>query len=1338
MEVNPEASGEGEGAMEKSDASESQHAATDDGEKLTEEGDIVTPNTRKRLWFRNKARQTETETQAQGQAQVGTPNPIELKEEISNVENSSRGWFSTSKRKNSSGSHTSESNHSARDVSPTPVGNDETGFTAIAQAPNDETGFTAISQAPNSTAVPGLQIPASSRMPWLSATQNYVEEDYGADADVSYHSQMIEPATFDSNDVNKDTTNNDESSARRGWFQRRSKQKSSDEQQEGEECVSENNSERGEGEPESPTAKRFLLFGKRRSQGSTHNEENEATTSQAAETTDAPEAEFSQFLDVEDEEGENGNVTVQNLPTPNADAAEEFSNFLDVDDEEKENDDAEDENVSTTSAELPAAGTDERKNGEQNDAMEATADETEEMGVEEPTAEPTSEEKRSMLGFGLFRRRKTENDNHAEEEDQETMSEEEVRFDSSDNTFGTDGANRGTLFDAPNKQGDDAAPPATNEDDLSQRNEGVEGVADLKGPPSEVKSRFRLFSRRTESAELVENEENKVATDDSEPQVEQNTRSSWSLWRKHPKPDDDQVAGDDADQVHNEDEPTEPTKEPGNSADTAAKSSPKESEIEDENVEESCSKEAETPGEVSSRRFRLFSRKLKTPEASETTGEKPENITQNSSTHDEEKENVEKAPSRKFSLFGFGKSKETQNQEPEDQSLQRGQSWASESPPSHWTTATTATIQKPAMLGEDVHSSDEEESDDESEPLHYANHPFASVSRALQENILALLGSGTEQPEQDYESLQSEEDEENEEEIPLLKPKSSVSLIVSPESHKESADGRHNDGALGEIGTTPAQESTLKKVASGTYEVAKAAVNAQQKMGKASVAGAIAGGVAGLMFSGPAGAIVGIRYGQAVSTLGVVLEGSLTVGVIVAGVAGGRFTAEKIQEQIEEQRVLTIGENGVARKVMLVRPTIHIDPAWHEIWAEAQRTSPSSSSSTFNLFSSTDPIKKERYERTSDICEEEEIPTNEKVLLLVSRVLSDKDSFPGHVYRCLMQAFKDRCQQRLELGVELSKDKEEFPHLFDASAEASVNMGDGLNLTLSPRARREDAHGVIKYITATLLEVRPGLASTPEITETTASVVEALVFGEVYDLIYEEIAIEATEQDKRLIEKIDDFEFSRSERTGLPLCAESIISNAAIDALHRLPEMHAAVDKLRYCVVFLERISDHFTMAKKSSAMGADSLLKMVCQHIIAAKMPYVNAEVAFLEEFARDQQLLRGKEGYALVTLQASLHFLNMSVDFERDIFGQDDDEENVPIAENTCEEGDEMPKRKMKKKDGQEKKTAPPKNEETKESFDSENGSIPAGDEKGIASEEAREEKKEDHEAVPEEELL
>ena len=64
-----------------------------------------------------------------------------------------------------------------------------------------------------------------------------------------------------------------------------------------------------------------------------------------------------------------------------------------------------------------------------------------------------------------------------------------------------------------------------------------------------------------------------------------------------------------------------------------------------------------------------------------------------------------------------------------------------------------------------------------------------------------------------------------------------------------------------------------------------------------------------------------------------------------------------------------------------------------------------------------------------------------------------------------------------------------------------------------------------------------------------------------------------------------------------------------------------------------------------------------MCQHILIAKVYGINAQIAFLEEFARDETLLRGREGYALVTLQASLHFLNASEDFMTDIFDQEDD---------------------------------------------------------------------------------
>jgi hypothetical protein len=409
-----------------------------------------------------------------------------------------------------------------------------------------------------------------------------------------------------------------------------------------------------------------------------------------------------------------------------------------------------------------------------------------------------------------------------------------------------------------------------------------------------------------------------------------------------------------------------------------------------------------------------------------------------------------------------------------------------------------------------------------------------------------------------------------------------------------------------------------------------------RRIGAVAMAGGIAGGMAGLAIAGPAGAFAGCKLGQTAGALGVILEGSVSIGVFVASVATAGYTAQQIEDHIQERRILTMGEDGTTRKVLLVRPNIQIDPVWDRICADARRNAPKQPPA-FSLYPGSDAAKtRERYRRDSDIVRsaESEIPTTEKVLLLASRMLNDKSSLPGHVYRYLIEAFQQRCKERDSLVTE------------NTSIQA-----------ISPRARRDDAHAVIKHVTAVLLEFRPAFGASPAMTELTAAAVETLVFGQLYSLVFDEIVIETKKLDTDLREKIEIFEKERPKHA-----SDNLVSDQALDALRLLPEGHSAVDKLVYCVHFLELISEHFSFATDGTVC-ADSLLKMACQHILAAKLDGMNAQVAFLEEFARDAQLLRGREGYALVTLQASLHFLNISRDMENDIFGQDDDEENVPV---------------------------------------------------------------------------
>lgn len=626
--------------------------------------------------------------------------------------------------------------------------------------------------------------------------------------------------------------------------------------------------------------------------------------------------------------------------------------------------------------------------------------------------------------------------------------------------------------------------------------------------------------------------------------------------------------------------------------------------------------------------------------------------------------------------------------------------WTSEGPPRHWANEQALSgIHRTTSV--DEAENDDEEEDDAKTPLHVANNTFSTVARALQENIVAHF---IRRPF--IEKVISVDGSDAGSSVDPQSPqacvrKSAQQGNIERTHTADSAVSRADvEALLTEVEPSSPKRSTIGRVASGTVEAAKTSAAVRKKIGIVSVAGGIAGGVAGLCVAGPAGAVIGAKCGQTAGLLGVLLEGSMTVGVFVAGVAAGSFTAQHIQQQ-SEKRVLTIGEDGVKQKLLLVRPNVSIDPVWEDI-CEKARSSHASSSRVFGILPSSQGkmSKKERYKRDSDIVEtdESEIPTADKVLLLVSRSLNNKQGLPGHVYKQLIQDYRDRCEARevarnaqdkvdedgetrmekTETVVE-TRSKEMEPELL--GSENSETAHEAVPLVESPdgttenvedhtddndqegRARRQDTHAVIKHVTATLLEVRPGFAASPAVTEMSATAVEGLVFGELYDSVFEEIVEETRECDRVLMDKIRSFDEAHESGPKCDECSSSLISPAAVRALLMLPEAHSAADKLRYCVEFLELISVHFTETTKRlsngkpSSLSADSLLKMVCQNIIAAKVPNINAEILFLEEFARDEQLLRGKEGYALVTLQASLHFLNTSTNFDEDIFGQDEE---------------------------------------------------------------------------------
>ena len=549
-------------------------------------------------------------------------------------------------------------------------------------------------------------------------------------------------------------------------------------------------------------------------------------------------------------------------------------------------------------------------------------------------------------------------------------------------------------------------------------------------------------------------------------------------------------------------------------------------------------------------------------------------------------------------------------------------------------------------------------------PLHYATNGFQVFAQALQENIIdnfsRLIPIDNSKKDVDHPEESDLSNLDNDD--------SSMAETKSIERGKSTSEeqGEEKDGeparSLLEI-SKPQAESGMDR----------------KKIGLATVAGTIVGGVVGVGLAGPVGGVIGVKCGQTAGMLGLLLEGSVTASVVASGIGVGMAAGQHIQEE-HETRVLALGEGTKQRALLMVRPTIQApEPIWDELYQQAKRSHSDNNSGIVNMLipNESRTAKRERYEREVDIVDtgEDELAIADKVLLLVSRILSNKESLPGHVYRKLIEAFRSRCDELNLKDLSLHEPKKQ--KVEDGAADnTSSQKGSESSIAASEDEkdverssetyqRRRDAHAVIKYVTTSLLLTRPGFGHSPSITEKTATAVESLVFGEIYDLVMDEIEMEHHSPDDLLLDKIAEFERKQNQKSSStedsndpPFNYKSCISEAALEALHCMPQAHSAVDKLRYGVVFLEQISEHFSKSEVKSVMGADSLLKMVCQHILVAKVMGINSQIAFLEEFARDEQLLRGKEGYALVTLQASLHFLNASEDFESDIFGRDDEE--------------------------------------------------------------------------------
>lgn len=197
-----------------------------------------------------------------------------------------------------------------------------------------------------------------------------------------------------------------------------------------------------------------------------------------------------------------------------------------------------------------------------------------------------------------------------------------------------------------------------------------------------------------------------------------------------------------------------------------------------------------------------------------------------------------------------------------------------------------------------------------------------------------------------------------------------------------------------------------------------------------------------------------------------------------------------------------------------------------------------------------------------------------------------------------------------------------------------------------------DVHGVLRELTRAVLAWCPVLTASDEAAIHAVNCIDQRVFSETYGPVFGHIASgPARERDAALVRRVRREERSRTA-TGRPSLT-AVCKPQALVALRAAGTARTGRDKLFFFVQAVERISEGLP-AKATT----DTLLWSLCRHLAAATMsagavagrmeenagvplPRPHAEVAFIEQFVRDESWLMGKQGYVLTTVDAALHVL-------------------------------------------------------------------------------------------------
>lgn len=325
----------------------------------------------------------------------------------------------------------------------------------------------------------------------------------------------------------------------------------------------------------------------------------------------------------------------------------------------------------------------------------------------------------------------------------------------------------------------------------------------------------------------------------------------------------------------------------------------------------------------------------------------------------------------------------------------------------------------------------------------------------------------------------------------------------------------------------------------------------------------------------------------------------------------------------QDLRVLRLGSR---KQIALMRPVVPVSPEWRDISRRVKQEAAPSFLQRFQICQSINACSIDN-NNNADIlnCNEHEISSADKIFLLVSRAMNDKTCLVGKIYKSMMCEFYAR-------------------------------MGRLRYREQKPRARRLDCHSILNELMQILrIQSYECCSSRLDMNMRSYSIamaLQSLVFGELYEHVFEEILMEWGDKDGDLRQKsvslLHDGCYGEEESS--ESCSRS---NGAIEALRQLPETVTPTGKVEHCIQFLERLCEFITMTTRGikcrsfvASINIDPgfLFDAICRHILLAVGEgnlNLNAEVSFLTEFANDEYLL-GKGGFAVVILQSALHYLD------------------------------------------------------------------------------------------------